>query len=68
MRIRAVLSPASCAAIVRSISSTIPSRMPCGAISTLRFSSGRAIPVSELNMSATSLPICSSQVNRPKSV
>ena len=35
IRIRAGL-PFSCAAIVRSISATIPSRMCCGATSTLR--------------------------------
>ena len=65
--IRASL-PASLAAIVRSISSMIPSRMCAGASSTWREPPGRAKPVSWLNMSATSAPIYSSQVKRPKSV
>ena len=36
--------------------------------STRRYARGRAKPVRQLNMSATSAPISSSHVNRPKSV
>ena len=59
--------PASCAAIVCSISWRIPSRRCTGETSALRTCCGRATPVSELNMSATSAAMSGSVVNRPKS-
>ena len=67
MAIRA-LRPSCLAAIVRSTSSRMPSRMCAGATSTRRDAPGRAKPVSWLNMSATSAPISSSHVSSPKSV
>ncbi len=60
-------SPARAASAVAAISSSSGSRMFPGATSTLRWWRGRAKPVSELKMSATSAVIAGSVVKRPKS-